>query len=112
MTDQDASRSRSRIRPVTLRTVARGLLSAVVLAAAVAAQGAFTPARFRSGALPDLPPLALGGGQVFVEASVSNAGRVTGVAPLRTTPPFTNLVVAAVRGWQFAPAEIEVESDA
>jgi len=40
-----------------------------------------------------------------VEVGVSNAGRVTSVTPLRATPPFTDMVVGAVRGWQFAPAE-------
>jgi TonB family protein len=63
-----------------------------------------TAARFRSGTVPELPASVVGGGEVYLEVAVSASGRVTAVTPLRTTPPFTDLVTAAVRDWQFTPA--------
>ena len=63
-----------------------------------------TPPRFAGGGLPELPVLAVGGGQAFVEVSISPAGEVTSVATLRTTPLHTEAVGAAVRRWRFKPA--------
>jgi len=60
--------------------------------------------RYRSGSMPVLSPTALGGGQVFLELSISPDGGVTSVTPIRTTPPFTDLVASAVRDWRFDPA--------
>lgn len=70
------------------------------------------PARYRTGGLPALPLMALAGGQVFVELAVTSEGRVAAVVPLRTTSPFTDPVVDAVRGWTFvaAHAETPIES--
>jgi TonB family protein len=65
-----------------------------------------SPARYVSGNLPVAPVLAVSGGQVFVEALVAPDGRVASVEILRTTPPFTDALVAAVRSWQFVPAAI------
>lgn len=64
-----------------------------------------SPARFHAGTVPALLAMVVGGGQVILEMTVSPAGRVTAVAPLRITPPFTDLVEDAVRGWRFVPAE-------
>lgn len=74
----------------------------------LSAQEMFSPARYSAGAIPALPAIALGGGQVFVELTVNRDGRVTALTPLRTTPPFTDLVVDAVRDWQFRPAEGDI----
>lgn len=63
------------------------------------------PADFKGGALPLVPVMAVAGGEVVLEVSVSKAGRVTGVKPLRHTAPFTDALSAAVRAWTFAPAE-------
>lgn len=52
-----------------------------------------------------MPVLAVSGGQVFLEVTVTAAGRVGTIKLLRTTPPFTEGVVAAVRTWQFRPAQ-------
>jgi len=41
---------------------------------------------------------------VIVSAAVSETGTVTGVDVLRSTPPFTDAVVRAVRTWQFSAA--------
>lgn len=81
------------------------LIIVCIVGVALSAQEIFSPARYRAGTVPALPAMALGGGQVFVELAVSREGRVTAVTPLRTTPPFTALVVDAVREWQFVPAE-------
>jgi TonB family protein len=75
-----------------------------VLAGAVAGQG-FVPARLVSGSVPERPPVqAVGGGEVHLQLAVGDDGAVTRVATLRDTPPFTELLRAAVASWQFAPA--------
>jgi TonB family protein len=84
------------------------LIVACLLGVVLSAQGTFSPARYRAGTVPALPVMTLGGGQVFLELAISREGRVTAVTPLRTTPPFTDLVVDAVRDWQFRPAEENV----
>ena len=86
------------------------LAFACVVGVALSAQEGFSPARYRAGTVPALPVGALGGGQVFVELTVSRDGRVTAATPLRTTPPFTAFVVDAVRDWRFLPAEEDVAS--
>jgi TonB family protein len=73
-------------------------------APAAEAQQQYRPARYESGARPDLPPQTVGGGQAFVELTVSPSGDVTTVKPLRATPPFTDAIASAVSGWQFAAA--------
>ena len=79
---------------------------AVVLASTVAvAAAAYAPARFRSGSLPGVPFDAVGGGEVFVELEIGRDGHVIGTTPVRTTPPFTEYVLDAVRDWQFTPAK-------
>src|SRR5262245_2921183 len=89
------------------------LIAAVALAPQQSSQPAqsFQPPRLLSGTLPVLQANAVGGGQVFVELSVDRDGRVTGAAPLRTTPGLTDIVVRAVSDWQFAPAEDDVPAD-
>jgi protein TonB len=76
----------------------------LALALALVAHEAFSPARYTGGAVPPQPAMAVGGGEVLVELVVTPDGRVTAVTPLRTTPPFAELVADAVREWQFAPA--------
>lgn len=76
------------------------------------AQAWFVPARYRDGALPQIPVQALGGGEVFLELNVSSAGGVTAVRTLRATAPFTEVLSQAVRGWRFVPAEEEMEPEA
>jgi len=67
--------------------------------------GAQAPAapQFLSGTVPGLPQSALGGGEVLVELTIARDGRVSRATPLRTTPPFTEMVVEAVSDWRFAP---------
>jgi TonB family protein len=93
-----------------VRGWSRGFVLAVALGVTGLAQAGFTPARFRAGAPPMLPALAVSGGEVFVELQVARDGRVTGVTPLRTTAPFDELVINAARSWLFYPAEDDLAS--
>jgi TonB family protein len=68
------------------------------------AQSDVEPARFRSGAAPVVPVMMTAGGDVIVSLAVSSGGAVTAVDVLRSTPPFTDAVVRAVRTWRFTPA--------
>lgn len=90
----------------------RHFLGWVAVIAMAGPEGGFMPAQYRDGALPSIPIQAVGGGEVFVELSVSSSGVVSGVRTLRATPPFTDAVTNAVRGWQFRPAEEDVEPGA
>jgi TonB family protein len=64
----------------------------------------YRPARYLGGGPPGLAPMAVGGGEVVLEVSVASTGRVENIKPIRTTPPFTQMLVERVRGWRFAPA--------
>jgi TonB family protein len=55
--------------------------------------------------LPLTPFQAVAGGEVFVQATVTNAGLIGDVTVLRTSPTFAPNVLEAVRGWRFQPAE-------
>ena len=83
-----------------------GVLAMVVLrgAATVSAQEDFVAARYVSGGLPVTPVLGVSGGEVFLEVLVGVDGGVSSIRILRTTPPFTQAVIEAIRGWQFTPA--------
>jgi len=56
------------------------------------------------GSIPQMPPLATAGGEVALSVAVSSAGIVGAVDVLRSTPPFTETLLAAVRTWKFVPA--------
>ena len=64
----------------------------------------FAPARWKSGSVPELPALAVGGGQLALEVAVTADGRVAGLEPIRTTPPFTERLAREVNRWEFTPA--------
>ena len=93
--------------------VAKCALPIVVYGAVVtlAAQGGLVPALYRDGALPQIPIQAIGGGEAFLELTVNSSGVVSAVRPLRATPPFTDAMSDTVRGWQFRPAEEELEPE-
>jgi TonB family protein len=86
-------------------------LIALGLLAHAAQEPAYSPARLRSGKVPAIPVTAVGGGEVLLDLDVSAEGTVTRATPLRSTPPFTELVVNAVREWQFFPARAVVDVD-
>jgi TonB family protein len=83
-----------------------GTLAIAVLhgSATAGAQAGFVAAGYVGGDLPVAPPLAVSGGEVFLEVVVDVDGHVESVRTLRTTPPFTDVVIGAVRGWRFTPA--------
>jgi TonB family protein len=77
--------------------------------APASAQQSFFSARYISGDLPAPPVLAVSGGEVFLEVLVAADGHVDSIRTLRATPPFTDAMIAAVRGWWFEPATKVVE---
>ena len=73
-------------------------------AALMVAQADIEPARFVDGSIPQMPPLAAAGGDVALSIAVSSTGTVGLIDILRTTPPYTDALVQAVRTWRFMPA--------
>lgn len=63
------------------------------------------PASVQSALPPAIPVLAVSGGEVLLETTVDANGNVSAVKTLRDTPPFTDALTSAVRGWHFQPAE-------
>jgi TonB family protein len=82
------------------------LLTLIILHASVGAraQENFASPRYAGGELPAVSPMVVAGGQVFLEVLVADDGRVSSIRTLRTTPGFTDAVLAAVRRWRFVPA--------
>lgn len=76
---------------------------------AAAADDIKAPRLKGGGPVPTADRLAIGGGEVAVELHVGNDGTVTEVAPLTSTPPFTEAVTAAVRSWRFEPAQDTID---
>jgi outer membrane biosynthesis protein TonB len=80
----------------------------VAITATLFAQGppAYVPPRFLRGDLPPVsPPNVIAGGEVLIEAIVDQRGALTRPVVLRSTPPFTNMVLDAIGRWSFKPAE-------
>jgi TonB family protein len=92
---------------MTTRRASQIIGIALLSVVPAAAQGPWTPARYRGGEIPALPALAVGGGEVVLELTVGDDGRVSEVKPLRTTAPFAERLAARAAEWQFAPAEEE-----
>src|SRR5689334_1774169 len=86
------------------RVPAYALCGALSCGLAAFAQTAFIPARYIEGSLPQIPFQATGGGEVVLEVALGAGGAVTGIRPLRTTPPYTDTVIQALRSWKFSPA--------
>jgi TonB family protein len=72
---------------------------------------AYSPARLRSARIPPIPVTAVSGGEVLLDVDVSAEGAVIRATPVRSTPPFTEFLVNAVRDWRFFPARDVVEAD-
>lgn len=82
----------------------RLLVLAILLATQIGG-AKFVPARALKTFLPiSQPQLAVGGGEVLLELTLDVTGAIRDIQTLRATPPFTPLVVDAVRTWSFAPA--------
>lgn len=83
------------------------IVLALAVTSAVAAQSVFqfVPPRVAQAAVPAAPgPHVVGGGQVLIEAIVSRSGLLTQPVVLRSTPPYTQLVLDAIPHWRFLPA--------
>ena len=52
--------------------------------------------------------MVIGGGEVLLDVTVGTDGSVTRVDTLRATPPFTDLMTGAVKGWRFNAAKYSV----
>jgi TonB family protein len=88
--------------------VLAGLLQAGVSTSieARAQSVSFTPARLVVPDVPAHPQTVIGGGEVLLEVEVGADGSVGEIEVLRDTAPFTDLLLASVRSWQFEPAEV------
>jgi TonB family protein len=85
----------------------RVLVAALALPAALPAQQRppFSPPRIVFADLPaPPPPMAVGGGEVLVEAIIDRSGTVTRPVLLRSTPPYAQMVLDAIARWRFQPA--------
>ncbi len=82
------------------------MVCAILLGSAIPAlaQADIVPARFIDGSIPKMPAQAVGGGDVLLSVAVSAAGAVSAIDVLRTTPPYTDTLIEAVRTWRFVPA--------
>src|SRR3989304_7833856 len=88
------------------------LATVLTLASLQVVPPTFVPAPYRSGSLPVQPPQVVAGGQVLREVKVGNDGKVLQAVSLRSTPPFTELLLEGVRLWRFEPAEYQGEERA
>jgi hypothetical protein len=87
-----------------LRTLT-GTAIALAMTVSVFAQDQPTAARYRSGRVPELPVLAVGGGEVLLEVTVGRDGSVVAIKRLRETAPFAEILENVVANWRFKPAE-------
>jgi hypothetical protein len=79
-----------------------GLALSVVVSAQTRS---YTPPRLVHVELPPEPGLlVVGGGEVMVEFIVDERGMVTRPTVIRSTPPYTDLMLAALARWRFQPA--------
>lgn len=76
----------------------------VAVFALIAASPLFDPARLKEGSLPEGAGPQAGGGEVWLELSLTETGDVKDVLPMRETPPFTESLRRSVAQWRFEPA--------
>jgi hypothetical protein len=91
---------------------AAALVLMVPVAVGAQPAGTFSPPRIIRAELPDLPaPTIVGGGEVLIEATVDRNGGLGRLIVLRSTPPYTDLVVSTLSRWRFQPARASNGSD-
>lgn len=76
----------------------------VAVFALIAASPLFDPARLKEGSLPEGAGPQAGGGEVWLELSLTETGDVKDVLTMRETPPFTESLRRSVAQWRFEPA--------
>jgi TonB family protein len=86
------------------RISAYAICGALGCGIAAIGQAAFIPPRYVEGSLPQIPFQASGGGEVLVEVALGSTGTVDGIRPLRTTPPYAEMLLQALHDWRFSPA--------
>lgn len=90
------------------KTLARlSVVAAAVVCSTVSAAQTrpYSPPRLMRVELPPEPaPTVIGGGEVMIEFIVDERGTVTRPVIVRGTPPYTEMILKAISGWQFEPA--------
>lgn len=72
--------------------------------------GKFTPPRLVRVQMPPVPePRIVGGGEVLLEFIIDQRGFPTRPGIVRSTPPFTQMMLDAVSRWHFEPAKVADE---
>ena len=65
----------------------------------------YTPPRLVTAELPQLPsPTVAGGGEVVIEATVDSNGSLSRPVLMRSTAPYSQLILDAITRWRFRPA--------
>src|SRR5207253_7890731 len=81
-------------KQTSVKMLKAGALAIALSAVLSAQQPSYTPPHLVRGDLPSLPPpTVVGGGEVLIEATVDQTGALTRPVVLRTTPPYTNIVL-------------------
>ena len=86
----------------------KSVVFAALLAAQVTGGSKFTPAQVVAATPPMQLGLAISGGEVWLEVKIDVNGGIERIKPLRSTPPFTDLVTDAVKSWRFSSATMTV----
>lgn len=90
-------------------------VAAFALTSALAAQQtpSFTPPRILRAELPALPaPTVAGGGEVLIELPIDRNGVPVRPVLLRSTAPYTQMMLDAIMRWAFEPAvEVDVKGE-
>jgi TonB family protein len=104
--DADGSRQAGAGRDSFVKILKTAVLIATLFTVVSAQERlAFSPPLLVKGDLPGPPPPNLvGGGEVLIEAIVDRSGNLTRPVMLRTTPPFTSMVLDVIGKWKFTPA--------
>ncbi len=90
----------------------RCAIVALVVPSALGAQqpASYTPPRIVRAEVPALPvATVVGGGEVLIEVVIDGRGLPSRPVLLRSTPPYTQMMLDAIRRWQFVPA-VEVDA--
>jgi len=99
-----------RSRPVLVALLLIPVLTTIDRPAGAQEQVKPSAPRLRAGGqAPLASPMVVGGGEVVLDVTVGTGGRVSKVNVVRATPPYTDLVSGAVKGWQFEAAQAAVK---
>lgn len=80
------------------------IASALVSVALASAQEA---PRLVGGALPPIPEVTVGGGEVIFDVEVDARGVVRAIMPLRLSEPYGQIMRDTVAAWEFVPATVD-----